>query len=75
MSEGWLPNGEPDPNYQGQTWATPEEKTRILARFQNDAIRELVIVSMGNEPTLVRIKGKIKPEDVQKLVNPDDNEQ
>ena len=52
-----------------------EEKTRILARFQNDAIRELVIVSMGNEPTLVRIKGKIKPEDVQKLVNPDDNEQ
>ena len=36
MSEGWLPNGEPDPNYQGQTWATPEEKTRILEKYENE---------------------------------------
>lgn len=52
-----------------------KEKTRILARLQNDAIRELIIVSMGEEPALVRIKGKIKSEDVQKLVAPDNNEQ
>lgn len=46
-----------------------DEKTRILARFQNDAIRELVIVTMGQEPALVRIKGKIRPADIEKLVN------
>lgn len=52
-----------------------DEKTRIFARFQNESIRELVIVTMGNEPALVRIKGKIRPEDVQKLVNSNKNEQ
>ena len=52
-----------------------DEKTRIFARFQNEAIRELVIVTMGNEPALVRIKGKIRPEDVQNLVNSNNNEQ
>ena len=52
-----------------------DEKTRILARIKGDAIRELVFVSMGEDPTIVRIKGKIKPEDVQKLVNIRHNEQ
>lgn len=52
-----------------------DEKTRIFARFQDEAIRELVIVTTGNEPTLVRIKGKIRPEDVQKLANSNNNEQ
>lgn len=52
-----------------------DEKTRILARFHNDAICELVIVSMGEDPALVHIKGKIKPEAVQKLVNSNSNEQ
>ena len=40
MSEGWLPNGEPDPNYQGQTWATPEEKTRILEKHERSNYEE-----------------------------------
>lgn len=31
-----------------------DEKTRIFARFQKNAIRELIIVSMGDEPALVR---------------------
>lgn len=52
-----------------------DEKTRIFARVQNDAIRELIIVSMGDDPALIRIKGKIRPEDVQKLVNSNNNEQ
>lgn len=51
-----------------------DEKTRIFARVQNEAIRELVIVSIGNDPAIVRIKGKIRPEDVQKLVNSNNNE-
>lgn len=36
MSEGWLPNGEPDPNYQGQTWASPEEKTKVLLKYESE---------------------------------------
>lgn len=51
------------------------EKTRIFMRFQNDAVRELVVVSMGDNPALISIKGKIKPEHVQKLMNENNNEQ
>lgn len=52
-----------------------DEKTRIFARVENNTINELIIVSMGDDPALVRIKGKIRPEDVQKLVNSNNNEQ
>ncbi len=45
------------------------EKTRIYARLKNNAIRELIIVCAGDEPAFVHIKGKIKPEEVQTLVN------
>lgn len=50
-----------------------DEKTRIFVRIKNEVIREFVIVSMGDEPVLVSIKGKIRPDDVQKLVNSNDN--
>lgn len=52
-----------------------DEKTRIFARIQKNAIRELIIVSMGNEPALVRIKGRIRPEDVQKIMDSNNNGQ
>ncbi|SFU39765.1 protein of unknown function [Porphyromonadaceae bacterium KHP3R9] len=52
-----------------------DEKTRILARIEKEEIRELVILSLGDEPVLVRIKGKFKPEHIQQLVNVDNNGQ
>lgn len=45
------------------------EKVRIFGNIRNDIIRELVIVTMGDDPAIVRIKGKIKPEDIHKLMN------
>lgn len=46
-----------------------DEKTRIFVRHHKNAIRELVIVTMGQEPALIRIKGKIRPSDIENLVN------
>ena len=45
------------------------ERTKVLVKIKDDYINEIVVVAGGDEPTLVRIKGKIKPEDVQNIVN------
>lgn len=45
------------------------EKVRIFGHFRKDVIRELVIVNMGDTPAIVRIKGKIKLDDIHKLMN------
>ncbi len=44
-------------------------KTRVLVKMKDDMIRELVVVTTGSSNALVRIKGKIKPEDIQKIVD------
>ena len=45
------------------------ERTKVLVRIENDMIREMVIVTSGSEAALVRIKGKIKPSDIDRMVN------
>ncbi|MDR1518215.1 MAG: DUF4252 domain-containing protein [Dysgonamonadaceae bacterium] len=45
------------------------EKTRIYLKFGKDFIREIVIITIGDEPSLVHLKGKIKPSDIEKLSN------
>ena len=44
------------------------ERTKILIRIKEDIINELVVLAGGNDPVLVRIKGKIKPDDVKSVV-------
>lgn len=46
-----------------------DEKTRIFVRMQNETIREMVVLTMGKEPALIRIKGKIRPDQVQNMMN------
>ena len=46
-----------------------DEKVRIFLRFHKDAIREMVVMTMGDSPTLVRLKGKISPADIENLSN------
>lgn len=46
-----------------------DEKVRIFLKFHKDAIREMVVMTMGESPALVRLKGKISPADIESLSN------
>lgn len=59
-----------DPDFE--TMVTSNEKgshTKVLVRIQEEMIREMVVVTTGNSNALVRIKGKIKPSDIEKVMN------
>lgn len=45
-----------------------DSRTRILIRIDQEMIRELVVLTTGTSSALVRIKGKIKPSDIEKVV-------
>lgn len=54
-----------------ETMVTANENdshTRILIRIDQEMIRELVVLTTGTSSALVRIKGKIKPSDIEKVV-------
>jgi len=44
------------------------ERTKILVRIKDDFINEIVVIAGGDDPALIRIKGKIKPDDVKSVV-------
>ena len=45
-------------------------RTKVMVRIDKDIIRELVILTTdGGEDALIRIKGKIKPSDIEKVIN------
>ena len=44
------------------------ERTKVLVKIKDDYIDEIVVVAGGNDPALVRIKGKIKPDDIRNVV-------
>jgi hypothetical protein len=45
------------------------EHTRILVKMTGDEIRELVLLTTGSTPALIRLKGKIRLSDAECLVN------
>ena len=45
------------------------ENTKVLVKIKDDCINEIVVITGGNDPAFVRIKGKIKPEDIQSVMN------
>ena len=46
-----------------------DSRTRILVKLDKDVIREFIFFSSGDSNALISIKGKIKPSDIEKLVN------
>ena len=44
------------------------ERTKVLVKIKDDFINELVVVTGGESPALVRITGKIKPDDVKSVI-------
>lgn len=58
-----------DPTFE--TMVTSNEKdsrTKVMIRIDKEMIRELVVLTTGKENALIRIKGKIKPSDIEKVV-------
>lgn len=43
------------------------EHTKILVKMKKDYIEELLVLTSGDSPAIVRLKGKIKPSDIEKL--------
>lgn len=46
-----------------------DDHTKILVKIKDEMIRELVIFQTGNDCSLIRIKGKIKPSDIEQVIN------
>ena len=44
------------------------EKTKILIKIKDDLINEIVVIAGGDRPALVRIKGKIKPDEIKNVI-------
>jgi hypothetical protein len=44
------------------------ERTKILLKIKDLYVNEIVVVTGGNDPTLIRVKGKIKVDDVNDVV-------
>lgn len=58
-----------DPKYEKMITAKEQgNHTQVLAYLEKDMIRELIILVTGNNYALVRIKGNIKPSDLEKVV-------
>ncbi|MDR0743442.1 MAG: DUF4252 domain-containing protein [Tannerella sp.] len=45
------------------------ETTKVFLKMKNDFINEIVVVTGGDGPAMIRIKGKIKPDDIQSVIN------
>jgi len=45
------------------------QRTKVLIQIKDDVIREIVVLTSGNDAAMVRIKGKIKKSDIEKVVN------
>lgn len=60
-----------DPNFEPLvTTNEGDSRTKIMVRIDKEMIRELVIATTDKgDGTLVRLKGKIKPSDIERVIN------
>ncbi|MDR0977009.1 MAG: DUF4252 domain-containing protein [Prevotellaceae bacterium] len=62
-----------DSNYETMLRHNKEgEQVRILTRMKDDYISELVVIAVNKSVALVRLKGKIKPQDIDELTAEND---
>jgi hypothetical protein len=45
------------------------QRTKIFIKVKDDYINEIVVIAGGDDPALIRIKGKIKTDDVKSVIN------
>ena len=59
-----------DPDYETMVTANERDsRTKVLVKIKEDMIRELVIFTTGSDNALIRIKGKISPSDLDRVIN------
>jgi len=59
-----------DKNFETMVSANEDgQRTKILVKIEKEAIRELIVLTTGDEAAIVRIKGTIKPSDFEKVIN------
>jgi len=57
-----------DSSYETMINANEEgSRTKVLLKMEDDIIRELVVITTGDSNALVRITGKIKPSDIERV--------
>jgi len=44
------------------------DRTKVLVRIKDESIKELIVLTTGDNPALVRIRGNIKPSDIEKVI-------
>lgn len=44
-------------------------RTKVMVRFKKDFVEEVVVLTSGKSPAIVRVQGKIKPSDIQKITS------
>ena len=59
-----------DESYETLASVNEETKhTKILMKSDDEFVRELVILTTGNDPAMIRIKGNIKFSDIENIIN------
>lgn len=59
-----------DPDYETMVSSNENHsRTKVLIKIKEDMIREMVVFTTGNDNALIRIKGKIKPSDIDRVIN------
>jgi len=59
-----------DKSYETMVSVNEEtQRTKILVKIENESIRELIVLTTGDDAAIVRIKGKIRPSDIQNVIN------
>lgn len=59
-----------DPDYETMVSSNENHsRTKVLIKIKEDMIREMVVFTTGHDNALIRIKGKIKPSDIDRVIN------
>ena len=46
-----------------------KERTKVLVRIKDETIKEIIVLTTGDDPAMIRIKGNIKSSDIDKVIN------
>lgn len=58
-----------DENYETMVSVNEtDERTKILVKMNDEFIQELVVLTTGDDPAIIRIRGKIKLSDIEKVI-------